>query len=94
VLLQALVSYGVPCVTTDIGAEGSGLKDMENILIANRPDEMCSKIIRCYNDPVLWNSISIKGNSFFRHNFSIDALQIKISGLLADLKRKKYGIGE
>lgn len=73
-------------MTTDIGAEGSGLSDMENILIANRPDEMCSKIIRCYTDSVLWESISVRGKDFFRHKFSIDALQVKISALLSDLE--------
>jgi GT2 family glycosyltransferase len=84
------LSYGVPCVTTDIGAEGSGLSDMENILIANRPDEMCSKIIRCYSDFILWKSISVRGKDFFRHKFSIDALQVKISALLSYFKKKDH----
>ena len=79
------LSYGVPCVTTDIGVEGSGLTDMENVLIANEPEQMCDKIIQCYTEPALWKSISVNAKTFFRNKFSIAAFQDSIFNLLSDL---------
>ena len=48
------LSLGVPVVATSIAAEGAGLRDGENILIADDPGAMADQIIRLYDDTVLW----------------------------------------
>ncbi|PWS31094.1 glycosyltransferase [Pedobacter paludis] len=52
------LSYGLPIVTSTIGAEGIGLTDGENYLLANTDEEFAKEILRLYNDEKLWNEIS------------------------------------
>ena len=54
-------SNGLPVVTTDIGAEGTGLVDGESILIGNDAKEFAKKLIQVYTDKALWNKISERG---------------------------------
>lgn len=66
------LSYGVPCVATSIAAEGMGLKDGENILIADSPSQFAESILRLYNSPNLWENLSTNGLDFVKQNFSIE----------------------
>ena len=51
-------SYGLPVVTTEVGAEGMGLRDGETALIADDAGEYAAQVARVYNDPGLWDIIS------------------------------------
>ncbi len=51
------LSFGIPTVTTNIGAEGMGLVPQENILIANTEKEFADAAILLYNNSVLWEKI-------------------------------------
>ncbi len=54
---QAL-AFGVPVVTTQIGAEGFGITTEISGIIANDRDEFAAAIVRLYRDGRLWNHIS------------------------------------
>ncbi len=47
------LSWGLPVVTTSIGAEGMGLIDGKEALIADLPQEFAQRVIQGYQDPVL-----------------------------------------
>ncbi len=64
------MSSGIPVVTTSIGAEGMGLIDGENILIADTPEEFTDKVAIIYHDKDLWNKISINGKKYIETHFS------------------------
>lgn len=49
---------GLPVVTTAIGAEGMGLKDGENAMIADDPAAFADKVARLYDDEALWQRLS------------------------------------
>jgi glycosyltransferase involved in cell wall biosynthesis len=52
------MSFGLPVVTTAIGAEGLNAIDGESILVANSAQEFASKVIQIYTNKELWNRIS------------------------------------
>lgn len=64
------LSSGIPVVTTSIGAEGMGLINGKNVLIADTPEEFAEQVINVYYDENLWNTISINGRQFVEANFS------------------------
>ena len=76
------LGYGVPCVTTSIGVEGSGLVDQVNVLVGDTPSEIASQILRVYYDSQLWTSLSQNGLRFFRENYSLEAIGAKFEFLM------------
>jgi GT2 family glycosyltransferase len=53
------LEYGLPIVTSAIGAEGMDLEHNYNILLAESAQDFASEIIRIYNNRVLWEQISV-----------------------------------
>ena len=79
------LSYGVPCVSTPIGVEGSGLRDEQQVLVGRDAMEMATQILRLYADDVLWTHLSEGGRDFFEKHFSTDAVFPKIKKLFNQL---------
>jgi glycosyltransferase involved in cell wall biosynthesis len=52
------LEYGLPLVTTDIGAEGFDFGAFSNECIALNPEDFATKISSSYSDEKLWNAIS------------------------------------
>lgn len=52
------LEFGLPVVTTDIGAEGMDLQHGLHVLIANDAETFAKEIIRLYDDEALWNQLS------------------------------------
>jgi hypothetical protein len=52
---------GLPNVLSSIAAEGLGIVNMKNSLIADTADEMVSAILNLYGNEQLWNTISSSG---------------------------------
>jgi len=52
------LSYGLPVVTTAVGAEGYNLRDGADFLEAESATEFAQAIVRLYGDAELWSSIS------------------------------------
>lgn len=55
------LSYGLPVVTTTIGAEGWRFTDGEQVLIADEPHDFAKKVVSVYEDNVLWKKLSDSG---------------------------------
>jgi glycosyltransferase involved in cell wall biosynthesis len=83
--VAASLGCGIPCVTTPIGAEGSGLLNRVNVLIGDTPHELASHILRVYNDSQLWTTLSQNGLNFFRDNYSLGAIGAKLENLMTVL---------
>ena len=80
------MSYGLPVVTTSVGAEGIGLVDGENALIVDRPDDFADAIVRLYTEENLWNKISTKSIEHIEKNYSEEVISKKIAELFNSLK--------
>jgi glycosyltransferase involved in cell wall biosynthesis len=63
------MAQGLPTVTTEIGAEGMGLVNGREILIARNPNDFCSAIEKLYNDEHLWKKISDAGREHLQERF-------------------------
>ena len=81
------LSYGVPCITTTIGAEGMGLSHGRNILIADDAVTCAQAVVDVYNSEEHWHEISSAGVDFARANFSADVVEKQIQGMLLELEK-------
>jgi GT2 family glycosyltransferase len=52
------ISYGLPTVTTPVGAEGIGLKDGSSALIRETAADFAEGVLRVYSDEALWTEMS------------------------------------
>lgn len=64
------LSYGLPVVTTSIGAEGVGLTSGENAMIADDPQEFANSVLRVYRDIELWRRLSESGYRHIENHFT------------------------
>lgn len=79
------MAYGLPVVTTAIGAEGIGLVQNETALIAEQPEEFADAVLRLYTDEQLWNKISSKSIEHIERNYSREVVSKAISEILNSL---------
>ena len=78
------LSWGLPVVTTSIGAEGMGLVDGEEALIADSPGEFAAAIVRLYQEGDLWNRLSVNGKKKAEENWSLDSLQARLESIFLE----------
>ncbi|MEW6003074.1 MAG: glycosyltransferase, partial [Nitrospirota bacterium] len=76
-IVQAM-SYGLPVVTTSIGAEGMDLKNGENVLIADNPEEFARKVVEIYLNEDLWKKLSHNSIVHVRENYVPGVVKKKI----------------
>lgn len=79
------MAQGLPVVATDISAEGMGLLDGENVLVASNPQEFAEQVLRLYSDSELWvylkeNGIKIAESSWGPES-SWNTLKVILEGL-------------
>lgn len=84
------MSYGLPTVTTTIGAEGMGLKEGYDVLIADLPETLAQKIISLYENAALWTIIANNSLQTIRQ-YSPDSVQKKLEDLFASLSNPNLG---
>ncbi len=77
------LSQGLPVVTTRIGAEGMGLRDGIEALIADDPHAFARAVVRLYQDAALWSALSRAGLHLMRAHYSKDVVARQLPGLLA-----------
>jgi len=66
-ILQSM-SYGVPVVTTTIGAEGMDLANGENAMVVSEEAEFAKGVVRLYSDGSLWNKLSRNSVAHVKRN--------------------------
>jgi glycosyltransferase involved in cell wall biosynthesis len=77
------MGFGLPVVTTSIGAEGMGLIDGRHVLIADSPAAFASAVVRLYTDDRLWEDMSQNGLLHITSNFSKAVVQTKLAQIFA-----------
>lgn len=75
------LSWGLPVVTTSIGAEGMDLVDGEEALIADSPEEFSQKVIQLYQDPNLWKKLSDNGKRKVEANWTPEVIREKLEDI-------------
>jgi GT2 family glycosyltransferase/glycosyltransferase involved in cell wall biosynthesis/SAM-dependent methyltransferase len=85
------LAYGLPVVTTSIGAEGILIAPGEAnetgsteqyLLVADDAREMASQTIKLYRDDDLWRRLSGAGQAFIAERCSTELVATRLNGLL------------
>lgn len=80
--LVTSMSYGLPVVTTSIGSEGLSIADGEHCLIADTPEEFCTKVLALYANQYLWDNVSRNSIEYVKNNFSLESVSEAIDKIL------------
>jgi GT2 family glycosyltransferase/glycosyltransferase involved in cell wall biosynthesis len=75
------LSWGLPVVTTSIGAEGMGLKHENDALIADDPEDFARQVVRLYGDRKLWDRLSRNGKKKVEDNWSPKTIEKVLAGI-------------
>jgi glycosyltransferase involved in cell wall biosynthesis len=76
-ITQAL-SFGLPTVTTRLGAEGAGLRHDEEVLIADTPKAFADAALELYENRARWERLAQAGQACIRSRFSFEAATMRI----------------
>ena len=82
-------SYGLPVVTTSIGAEGMNLTHDKDVLIADEPDKFADEIVRLYQSETLWQNLSDNSYKYIESNFTPEIIGRKIVTGINKISGKK-----
>ncbi|MBF0565223.1 MAG: glycosyltransferase [Nitrospirae bacterium] len=80
------MSFGLPVVTTQIGAEGLGLVNGINSIIADAACDFANGIVELYTNESLWYKLSKNGTEYVEKNFSMASSRKKIENVIESLK--------
>lgn len=88
--LEAM-AMGVPVITTEIGAESIGAKNMEHWIITNENESFSNAIIDVFEDDILNFKLGKNGFDYVSQNFSWDITMKKWEEVIDYLKTKSKG---
>lgn len=78
-------SFGLPTVTTAIGAEGIGVRHGREALIADDPQAFAVEVITLYKDQRMWQTLSDNCYQYIGEHYSPAAIEPKIVAALEEL---------
>jgi GT2 family glycosyltransferase len=82
------MGFGVPVVATALAVEGLPLKDREDILIADEPEDFARAVVELYKSEELWNRLSENGIKKTKAHYSVPAVRKHLNRLLSDKHTK------
>jgi glycosyltransferase involved in cell wall biosynthesis len=78
-------SYGVPTVSTSVGAEGGGLVDGYDVLVADEPVGLAEYIVRLSRDDALWQDLSEAAYDTFTSRYSLETGGAQLVSIVSEL---------
>jgi GT2 family glycosyltransferase/glycosyltransferase involved in cell wall biosynthesis len=78
------MAFGVPVVATSLGVEGTDLRDREDIMVANEPEDFARALVELYESEELWNRLSENGIRKTRALYSVEAARENLKFLFSD----------
>ncbi|HYP01117.1 MAG TPA: glycosyltransferase [Pyrinomonadaceae bacterium] len=85
------LSYGLPVVTTSTGAEGFGLTDGIEALIADEPEAFAAAVIRAYGQKDLWESLAEQGYRHVEKHFTPEVVAEIVNSSVRELGLAETG---
>ncbi|MBE6385508.1 MAG: glycosyltransferase [Lentisphaerae bacterium] len=83
------MAYGVPCVSTVFGTEGTGMVHGDNVMIANTPQEFAAYICELLSEPELWQRISDGGRKFIKETYARESAEKMMDQLIEDVRKRR-----
>jgi GT2 family glycosyltransferase/glycosyltransferase involved in cell wall biosynthesis len=78
------MGFGVPVVATSVAVDGTELRDRENILVADDPEDFAQALVELYESEQLWTRLSENGIRKTRELYSVEAAREKLKFLFSD----------
>ncbi len=82
--INSSMSFGVPVIATSVAAEGMGLEQGKDVLIADAPADFAAEICRLYDDEQLWYALSNAGLDNIERCFSFALATGQLRAVLAE----------
>ncbi|HXI26078.1 MAG TPA: glycosyltransferase [Pyrinomonadaceae bacterium] len=79
------MSYGLPVVTTSIGAEGFGLTHGVDVMIADGPSAFADAVVQLYASKELWDTVADNGWYRIQNNFTPEVIAKTINHSIRQL---------
>jgi glycosyltransferase involved in cell wall biosynthesis len=76
------LSYGLPVVTTSIGAEGFNFENEKGVFVSDDPDIFTKYILDLEKDEVLWNKSSLFAYNYANTHLNSEAFREKLQVIL------------
>ena len=83
--VAASLAMGIPCVATDIAAEGMGLDAGQNILIGDSAEAFAAHVAKLYQDEAGWGALRSAGLAFAETSTSRKVVRNRIESMLKRL---------
>ena len=80
--INTSLAFGVPVVTTTIGAEGMNLEHGEHVLIADKPEAFTDAVVSLYSDAALWARLAENGLRSTTSQFSFEKAERTLARIL------------
>ena len=84
------MAFGVPVVATSIAVEGTQLRNGEEILVADEPEDFAHALIKLYESEELWNRLSENGIRKTQALYSTQAARQKLEFLFGDEHLRRW----
>ncbi len=79
------MAFGLPLVTTTVGAEGMDIVDGEHALIRDEAEAFAEAVVDLYRDPELWRRLSTQSQALVRERWSPDAMRERLDGVVTTM---------
>lgn len=85
----AAMASRLPLITTKVGAEGLGVKDGEEVIIRNSPEEIAEETIKLLNNPKRSQIMAEKARMLVAQKFSWEKMAELLDGLYQETAHDK-----
>lgn len=85
------MAYGIPVVTTSVGAEGFGATDGRDIMLADDPQSFATSIKQLYSDNELWLRIAKNSRRLIEKHFTPEVIADTINQSIREISLLKSG---
>ena len=89
-ILESL-SMGLPVVSTTLGAEGAGLVDGKEILVADTEQDFAGAILRLIGDPALRKRLAASGRRVAEERFDWGKIAPRLLELYDEIEHHRNG---
>jgi glycosyltransferase involved in cell wall biosynthesis len=79
------MSYGLPVVTTSIGAEGFGLSHGVDAMIVDGPSAFADAVVQLYASRELWETVATNAWNRIQNNFTPEVIARTINQSIRQL---------
>ena len=76
------LSYGLPVVTTSVGAEGIGLRHGEDAMIVDDPQGFADAVVQVYCQREMWQRLADNGYKHIEKHYTPQVLNEKINAIM------------